>query len=64
MLSGAISKAWAALPGIVLSLLLKGVTYSVMFDHEKTGFEARPVMFFEDMQQDDECVATMRFIAV
>lgn len=57
-------KAWANLPGITLSLVIKGVTYSVMFDHEKTGFEAHPVMFFEDMQSDDAYVATLRFIAV
>lgn len=57
-------KAWANLPGIVLTLLLRGVTYSVMFDHEKTGFEARPVMFFEDVQTDDVYVATLRLIAV
>lgn len=57
-------KTWANLPGIVLTLVIKGVTYSVMFDHEKTGFEAHPVMFFEDMQSDDAYVATLRFIAV
>lgn len=57
-------KAWANLPGITLTLALKGVNYNVMFDHEKTGFEAHPVMFFEDMQSDDVYVATMRFIAV
>lgn len=57
-------KAWANLAGIVLTLVLKGVTYSVVFDHEKTGFEARPVMFFEDMQADDVYVTTLRFISV
>lgn len=57
-------KAWAALPGITLSLVLRGVTYQVMFDHEKTGFEAHLVMFFEDLQADDVYVATLRFITV
>ena len=57
-------KAWAALPGIALSLLLRGVTYPVMFDHEKTGFEAHLVMFFEDLQADDVYVPTLRFITV
>jgi hypothetical protein len=57
-------KAWAALPGVTLSLLLRGVTYPVMFDHEKTGFEAHLVMFFEDLQADDVYVPILRFITV
>ena len=36
-------KAWAALPGAELDLVLRGVTHRVMFDHEKGGFAAQPV---------------------
>lgn len=57
-------KTWANQPGITLTLVIHGVTFDVMFDHENTGFEATPVMFFEDMQSDDVYIATMRFIVV
>lgn len=36
-------QAWAALPGIVLTLTVRGVAHQVMFDHAKVGFSARPI---------------------
>lgn len=35
--------AWAALPGITLTLTVRGVARAVMFDHTQRGFEATPV---------------------
>ena len=57
-------KAWAAIAGATFTLLLRGVSYPVIFDHERTGFEAQPVMFFEDVQSDDFYVTKLRFIVV
>lgn len=36
-------QAWARLPGIELTLTLRGVARTVMFDHAKKGFEATPI---------------------
>lgn len=36
-------QAWAALPGITLTLVLRGVARQVIFDHERGGFEAEAV---------------------
>lgn len=44
-------QAWAALPGITLTLVLRGVARQVMFDHENGGFEATPVWRLMDGQE-------------
>lgn len=36
-------QAWAAMPGIDLTLTLRGVIREVIFDHAKKGFEATPI---------------------
>ena len=57
-------QAWEALPGVVFALVLRGVTYSVIFDHEAGGFEATPVWRLADGQQTPEqvFVPTFRFL--
>ena len=39
---------WAAVPGQVLTLTLRGAARSVMFRHQDGGFEARPIVHYRD----------------
>lgn len=57
-------RAWAALPAPAMTLLLRGAVMDVAFDHERTAFEAQPVMQFADGDEvdDDWYVATLRLI--
>ncbi len=57
-------KTWASLPGIVLTFVYRGVTHSVMFDHEKTAFEAIPLVFYRLMVSGDYYIVNLRFIEV
>ena len=59
-------KAWAALPGIQLDLVLRGTTHRVMFDHAKGGFSAQPIWKLVDGEITDELiyVPTFRFLKV
>jgi hypothetical protein len=55
---------WAALPGIKLTLVLRGVSRQVMFDHEQGGFEATPVWLLADGEQtpDEYFLPVFRFL--
>lgn len=57
-------QAWAALPGIQLTLVLRGTARQVIFDQEQGGFEARPVWRLLDGEQTPSQVfrPTFRFI--
>lgn len=57
-------EAWAALPGIFLTLMLRGVARQVIFDHEQGGFEAQPIWRIADGEQTPEEVflPTFRFL--
>ena len=56
--------AWAATPGIVLVLTLRGITHSVTFDHERGALMGLPVLFYADgsIASDDWYVPTLRFL--
>lgn len=54
----------AATPGAVLALLFRGVTYSVMFDHEAGAIDAAPVADFATEEPTDFFVVTLRFFVV
>lgn len=56
--------AWAATPGIVLSLTLRGVVRNVTFDHERGALQGLPVQFCADdsITDDDWYYPTMRFL--
>lgn len=58
--------AWAALPGIKLTLVLRGSTHEVIFDHAKGGFTARPIWKLLDGEINPELlyVPTFRFLKV
>lgn len=54
----------AATPGIVLTLLFRGATYSVMFDIESGAIDAVPVADFATEEPTDFFVVTLRFFVV
>ena len=57
-------KAWAATPGLVLSLVLRGAARNVMFDHEKGALQGLPVLFYADgsIELSDYYVPTLRLM--
>lgn len=58
-------KAWAAIPGAVLQLTLRGRVRDVMFRlQDKPAIEAKPVTHFRDVQPDDDAIATFKFMEV
>ncbi|WOI47692.1 hypothetical protein [Acidovorax sp. BLS4] len=60
-------RAWAALPGIELDLVLRGDTYRVVFDHAQgSGFAAQPIHKLEDGAITPELLylPTFKFIEV
>lgn len=59
-------KAWAALPGAELELVLRGIPRTVIFDHERTAFEARPLWLLADGEQttDQVFLPTLRFLEI
>lgn len=59
-------RAWAATPGMTLSLVLRGVTRTVTFDHEKGALQGLPVLFYADgaIESTDFYVPTIRLIEI
>ena len=59
-------QAWAELPGIQLTLVLRGQARQVMFDHAKGGFTGQSVWQLLDGEQTPEqlYLPTFRFIEV
>ena len=59
-------KAWAALPGAQFSLVLRGVTHQVIFDHAQGGFSAQAVWKLADGAIDAELMyrPTFKFLKV
>lgn len=56
---------WAAVPGQILALTLRGVTYNVMFRHQDgSAIEAAPVVHFSDVGADDFYRVTIRLMVV
>lgn len=57
-------QTWAATPGIVLTLTMRGVVHAVTFDHEKGALQGFPVIFYADQSVDDTdwYVPTIRFL--
>lgn len=57
---------WASLPGITLTLVLRGVARTVIFDHAKGGFSARPIWKLLDGEITPELlyVPTFRFLDI
>ena len=57
-------QTWAATPGIVLTLTMRGVVHAVTFDHQKGALQGFPVIFYADQSVDDAdwYVPTIRFL--
>jgi hypothetical protein len=57
-------RTWAATPGIVLTLTLRGIVHAVTFDHEKGALQGFPVIFYADSSVDDAdlYVPSIRFL--
>lgn len=56
--------AWAQIPGIQLTLTIRGVVRNVTFDHERGAFQGLPLWFCNDdsIASDDWYVPTLRFL--
>lgn len=58
-------KAWANIAGAQFDLVLRGVTYRVMFRHqEKPAFDAKAVTHFSDAIAGDYYLPTFKFMTV
>lgn len=56
---------WAAVPGQVLELTLRGVSRSVIFrHHDGAAVEASPWIHYSDVQTGDWYFATLRFMEI
>lgn len=55
-------RQWAGQPGVRFSLLLRGTTYKVIFDHEAGAVDAQPVIDWVDPLPDDPYAVTLRFL--
>ena len=56
---------WAAVPGQVMELTLRGVSRSVIFrHHDGAAVEARPWTHYSDVQTGDWYFATIRFMEI
>lgn len=57
--------AWAALPGAVFTLTLRGVERQVMFRHnDKPAVSAKPVTHFSDVMPFDPYLVTLKFLEI
>lgn len=59
-------EAWKALPGAVMTLVLRGVSRQVIFDQEQGGFEAQAIWLTADGEEapDQVFLPTLRFLTV
>lgn len=55
---------WAAVPGKELTLTLRGVTYTVLFRHQDGGFEARPVVHYNNVVSADWYLCVVRLMEI
>jgi hypothetical protein len=47
-----------------MTLVFRGVTYTVRFDHSRGAIDARPVADFQDPQPTDFFIVTLRFYEI
>lgn len=55
-------EAWKAMPAQVFSLLYRGVTSNVVFDHERGAMDAAPVVDYAQPAAADLYAVTLRFL--
>lgn len=57
--------AWGAVKDAEFELVLRGVTYPVVFRHnEPPAIAAKPVVHFRDVQPDDHYLVTLKFMTI
>jgi len=57
-------RIWAAIPGQVLTLNLRGINHTVVFRHEDGPIEATPIVHYTDVAATDFYAATLRFLEI
>lgn len=58
-------QAWANVPGLVMTLTLRGVNHSVIWRHQDGEvMAAKPVMPQEGVEADDAYTATLKFMEI
>ena len=57
-------QAWAAIGGAQMTLMLRGSTRQVLFDHERSALEWNPVDVYSDPLPTDRGWLVLRFIEV
>lgn len=55
---------WVAQAGITLTLVFRGGTYSVIFDHQQGAMDAAPLVDYSDPIAADHYIVKLRFIEV
>lgn len=55
---------FAAVPGKELTLTLRSVTYAVIFRHQDGGLSARPVVHYNDADNADWYLCTIRLMEI
>ena len=55
-------QAWSVIAGAEMTLVLRGVTRTVLFDHAARPIEVQPVIDYADPDSTDDYVVTLRFI--
>lgn len=60
----ALLRNWAAVPGKVLTLTLRGVTRQVIFRHQDGGLDARPVVHYNDADNADNYLCVVRLMEI
>jgi hypothetical protein len=55
-------RQWASQPGQTFTLLLRGTTRTVVFDHAATALEASPIVDYADPENTDYYAVTLRFL--
>ena len=56
--------ALAETPNLTMTLTYRGVSRSVIWRHQDTALEVRPVVPFADVNAADNYIATLRFLTV
>lgn len=57
-------RAWSLVAGRQMTLLLHGVTHTVVFDHERGALAAAPVIPYATPDAADNYTVTLRFLKI
>lgn len=55
---------WAGVPGMTFTLALRGEIRNVIFRHQDTAIEAKPLVHFSDVDAADNYLVTYRFMEI